>query len=139
MSGTTDDTTTPDYLAQLAPILRQLQPPPAMPSGTPDAGTKPSSTGLLGRALSGGQAPGYQLRGSQADTSGNRALLNFGVNMLLASGPHASRPDLLSSAATGLQGAQESLGQDQQRAAQLAAAQQTYAQQQFQGNRIAAC
>ena len=108
-----------------------------MPTGTPDDGTKPSWTGLLGRALSGGQAPGYQLRGSQADTSGNRALLNFGINMLLASGPHAVRPDVLSAAATGLQGAQESLGQDQQRAAQLAAAQQTYAQQQFQ-NRIAA-
>ena len=141
MSGTTDDTTTqtppPDYLAQAIALAQKLAPPSAMPSGTPDDGTKPSWTGLLGRALSGGQAPGYQLRGSQADTSGNRALLNFGINMLLASGPHASRPDLLSAAATGLQGAQQSLGQDQQRAAQLAAAQQAYGQQQFQ-NRIAA-
>ena len=141
MSDTTDNTTTqttpPDYMAQAIALAQKLAPPSAMPSGTPDDGTSPSWTGLLGRALSGGQAPGYQLRGSQADTSGNRALLNFGINMLLASGPHASRPDLLSSAATGLQGAQESLGQDQQRAAQLAAAQQAYGQQQFQ-NRIAA-
>ena len=111
----------PDAIARLYQQL--TAPPPALPTGTPDDGASPSWTGLLGRALSGGQAPGYQLRGSEADTSGNRALLNFGINTLLASGPHAVRPDLLSSVATGLQGAQESLGQDQSRAGALAAAQ----------------
>ena len=111
----------PDAIARLYQQL--TAPPPALPSGTPDDGASPSWTGLLGRALSGGQAPGYQLRGGEADTSGNRALLNFGINTLLASGPHAVRPDLLSSVATGLQGAQESLGQDQSRAGALAAAQ----------------
>ena len=111
----------PDAIARLYQQL--MAPPPALPTGTPDNGASPSWTGLLGRALSGGQAPGYQLRGGEADTSGNRALLNFGINTLLASGPHAVRPDLLSSLATGLQGAQESLGQDQSRAGALAAAQ----------------
>ena len=111
----------PDAIARLYQQL--MAPPPALPTGTPDNGASPSWTGLLGRALSGGQAPGYQLRGGEADTSGNRALLNFGINTLLASGPHAVRPDLLSSVATGLQGAQESLGQDQSRAGALAAAQ----------------
>ena len=119
------DTQTPNTADAIARLYQQLmaQPAPTIPSGTPDDGTRPSWTGLLGRALSGGQAPGYQLRGGEADTSGNRALLNFGINTLLASGPHAVRPDLLSSVATGLQGAQESLGQDQSRAGALAAAQ----------------
>ena len=119
------DTQTPNTADAIARLYQQLmaQPAPTIPSGTPDDGASPSWTGLLGRALSGGQAPGYQLRGGEADTSGNRALLNFGINTLLASGPHAVRPDLLSSVATGLQGAQESLGQDQSRAGALAAAQ----------------
>ena len=118
------DTQTPNTADAIARLYQQLMaPPPALPTGTPDNGASPSWTGLLGRVLGGGQAPGYQLRGGEADTSGNRALLNFGINTLLASGPHAVRPDLLSSVATGLQGAQESLGQDQSRAGALAAAQ----------------
>ena len=111
----------PDAIARLYQQL--MAPPPALPTGTPDNGASPSWTGLLGRVLGGGQAPGYQLRGGEADTSGNRALLNFGINTLLASGPHAVRPDLLSSVATGLQGAQESANLDQSRAGALAAAQ----------------
>ena len=98
--------------------LEQLQatPPAIMPTGTPDDGTPRSWTGLLGEVFSGGQGPGYRLRGREADTAGNRALLNFGINMLLASGPQRVKPDLLSAAATGLQGAQQSIGVDQQRA-----------------------
>ena len=119
------DTQAPNTADAIARLYQQLmaQPAPALPTGTPDNGASPSWTGLLGRALSGGQAPGYQLRGGEADTSGNRALLNFGINTLLASGPHAVRPDLLSSVATGLQGAQESTSLDQSRAGALAAAQ----------------
>ena len=119
----------PDVLTRLIQQLTTQQPAP--PTGTPDDGTKPSWTGLLGGVLGGGQAPGYQLRGGQADTSGNRALLNFGINTLLASGPHAVRPDVLSAVATGLQGAQESLGLDQRLAgAQAATAYQQGRQQQ---------
>ena len=109
----------PDVLTRLIQQLTTQQAAP--PTGTPDDGTKLSWTGLLGSVLGGGQAPGYQLRGGQADTSGNRALLNFGINTLLASGPHAVRPDVLSAVATGLQGAQESLGLDQRLAGAQAA------------------
>ena len=119
----------PDVLTRLIQQLATQQTAP--PTGTPDDGTKPSWTGLLGSVLGGGQAPGYQLRGGQADTSGNRALLNFGINTLLASGPHAVRPDVLSAVATGLQGAQESLGLDQRLAgAQAATAYEQNRQQQ---------
>ena len=119
------DTQIPNTADAIARLYQQLmaQPAPTIPSGTPDDGTRPSWTGLLGRVLGGGQAPGFQLRGGEADTSGNRALLNFGINTLLASGPHAVRPNLLSSVATGLQGAQESADLDQSRAGALAAAQ----------------
>jgi soluble lytic murein transglycosylase-like protein len=117
------DTQIPNTADAIADLQRQLrQPAPTIPTGTPDDGTSPSWTGLLGRVL-GGAPAGYQLRGGEADAAGNRALLNFGINMLLASGPHAVRPNVLSSLATGLQGAQESVGQDQRSAAALAAAQ----------------
>jgi hypothetical protein len=111
--------------------LNALQAQPKIDTtGTPADGTRPSWTSLFGDVLAGGQGPGYQLRGSQVDVAGNRALLNFGINMLLASGPHAVRPDLFSAAAEGLQGAQQSLGVDQQRAAAAMGAQQEYAQKQ---------
>lgn len=95
---------------------------PTMARGSPADGTRPGWLGLLGEALGGGQVPGYRLRGQQEDAAGSRALLNFGINMLLASGPARVRPDLLSAAATGLQGAQQSIGADQQQAQAQAAA-----------------
>lgn len=103
----------------------RTQPPivlPARARSSPDDGTRPGWFGLLGEALGGGQAPGYRLRGREEGAAGSRALLNFGINMLLASGPARVKPDLLSAAATGLQGAQQSIGEDQQRAAAGAAA-----------------
>ena len=84
----------------------------------------------MGSVLSGGQTPGYRLRGGEADTAGNRALLNFGIQTLLASGPAPVRPDVLSAVASGLQGAQQSMDVDQRRAGALAAAQQDFATKQ---------
>jgi hypothetical protein len=128
------DTQDPQYAQTLQWARDQLASLQAQPkidtTGSPNDGTRPSWTGLLGDVLSGGQGPGYQLRGQEADTAGNRALLNFGINMLLASGPQRVKPDLLSAAATGLQGAQQSLDVDQRRGALAAGAQQEYAQKQ---------
>src|SRR6188768_3894132 len=106
--------------SQQAPVL------PTLPRGTPDDGTRPGLLGRIGSVLAGGQSPTYRLRGREADAAGGRALLNFGLNMLMASGPSRVRPDLLSAAATGLQGAQQSMDLDQRRAA--AVAQQDYQQ-----------
>jgi hypothetical protein len=106
--------------SQQAPVL------PTLPRGTPDDGTRPGLLGRIGEVLAGGQSPTYRLRGREEDAAGSRALLNFGLNMLQASGPARVRPDLLSAAATGLQGAQQSMDLDQRRAA--AVAQQDYAQ-----------
>ena len=93
-----------EYLNAQQPVL-----PPAMPRGSPDDGTSPGLLGRIGSVLAGGQSPIYRLRGREEDAAGNRALLNFGLNMLQASGPARVRPDLLSAAATGLQGAQQSM------------------------------
>jgi hypothetical protein len=106
--------------SQQAPVL------PTLPRGTPDDGTRPGLLGRIGEVLAGGQSPTYRLRGREEDAAGSRALLNFGLNMLQASGPARVRPDLLSAAATGLQGAQQSMDLDQRRAA--AVAQQDYTQ-----------
>jgi hypothetical protein len=106
--------------SQQAPVL------PTLPRGSPDDGTRPGLLGRIGSVLAGGQSPTYRLRGREEDAAGSRALLNFGLNMLQASGPARVRPDLLSAAATGLQGAQQSMDLDQRRAA--AVAQQDYAQ-----------
>src|SRR6187549_1293880 len=99
---------------------------PTLPRGTPDDGTRPGLLGRIGEVLAGGQSPTYRLRGREEDAAGSRALLNFGLNMLQASGPARVRPDLLTAAATGLQGAQQSMDLDQRRAA--AVAQQDYQQ-----------
>lgn len=106
--------------SQQAPVL------PTLPRGTPDDGTSPGLLGSIGSVLAGGQSPTYRLRGREADAAGGRALLNFGLNMLMASGPSRVRPDFLTAAATGLQGAQQSMDLDQRRAA--AVAQQDYTQ-----------
>ncbi len=106
--------------SQQAPVL------PTLPRGTPDDGTRPGLLGRIGEVLAGGQSPTYRLRGREEDAAGSRALLNFGLNMLMASGPSRVRPDLLTAAATGLQGAQQSMDLDQRRAA--AVAQQDYQQ-----------
>jgi hypothetical protein len=103
--------------------------PVQLPSRTqaPDDGTKPGWLGLLGEALSGGQSPLNRLSGQQEDAAGSRALLNFGINMMLASGPHAVKTPLFSAVAEGLQGAQQSMDSSQ-RAAFTQAGQQ-FAQQ----------
>jgi hypothetical protein len=106
--------------SQQAPVL------PTLPRGTPDDGTRPGLLGRIGEVLAGGQSPTYRLGGREADAAGSRALLNFGLNMLMASGPQRVRPDLGSVFASGLQGAQQSMDLDQRRAA--AVAQQDYAQ-----------
>ena len=106
--------------SQQAPVL------PTLPRGTPDDGTSPGLLGRLGSVLAGGQSPTYRLGGREADAAGSRALLNFGLNMLMASGPSRVKPDFLTAAATGLQGAQQSMDLDQRRAA--AVAQQDYQQ-----------
>ena len=117
-----------EQIQTLRDQLASDQPPqlPQLPRGSPDDGTRPGWLGLLGEALGGGQSPTYRLRGREEDAAGSRALLNFGINMLLASGPQRVRPDLLSAAASGLQGAQQSLDLDQRRA--QAVAQQDYTQ-----------
>jgi hypothetical protein len=117
-----------EQIAALSAQLDTQQGPvlPTLPRGTPDDGTRPGLLGRIGEVLAGGQSPIYRLRGREEDAAGSRALLNFGLNMLMASGPARVRPDLLSAAATGLQGAQQSMDLDQRRAA--AVAQQDYTQ-----------
>jgi hypothetical protein len=91
---------------------------PTRPTGSEvDPGYRRSWTGLLGEALSGGQGPGYHLRGAEQDQANNRALMNFGISMLMNSGPKPYRPDLGSAIGGGLASAQESLGQSQAQAA----------------------
>src|SRR6188508_1955247 len=119
----------PTLEEQIQELLASQQAPPVLPTlprGTPDDGTRPGLLGRIGEVLAGGQSPTYRLRGREEDAAGSRALLNFGLNMLQASGPSRVRPDLLSAAATGLQGAQQSMDLDQRRAA--AVAQQDYQQ-----------
>ena len=118
-----------EQIQALSEQLNSQQPPtlPELPRGSPaDPNYSRSWTGLLGEALSGGQGPGYRLRGAEGDNAANRALLNFGINMLMASGPQRYRPDLGSAFGAGLQGAQQSMDLDQRRA--QAVAQQDYTQ-----------
>src|SRR5215471_21119279 len=87
-----DDTTTPlagldpEILKQLYAQTQQLVQPPPQDQGPP---VSRSITSLLGEALEGG-----------------RALLNFGLNMLAASGPSQIRRGFGQIFAQGLQGAQ---------------------------------
>ena len=120
-----------EQLQTLATQLTDTTPAtlPAMPRQSADDGGGGGWTGLLGdvgEVLSGGQSPTYRLRGSERAAAGSRALLNFGINMMMASGPQRYRPDLFTGFASGLQGAQQSMDLDQQRAA--AAARENYTQ-----------
>ena len=115
-----------EQLQTLATQLTDTTPAtlPAMPRQSADDGGGGGWTGLLGdvgEVLSGGQSPTYRLRGSERAAAGSRALLNFGINMLMASGPQRVRPDLGSIFGAGLQGAQQSMDLDQRRAAAVAA------------------
>src|SRR5215472_16788267 len=114
----------PTLLQQISASSTQTVSLPSL-RRSPDDGTRPGWLGLLGEALSGGQSPLYRLRGQQEDLAGSRALMNFGINMMLASGPNRVRPSLFSALASGLQGAQESMDRSQQQA-------YTQAGQQFQ-------
>lgn len=121
----------PTLEEQIAAIQQQLdstQAPtlPQLPRQSRDDGGGGGLLGQIGEVLSGGQSPTYRLRGSERDAAGSRALLNFGLNMMLASGPQRVRPDLFTGFASGLQGAQQSMDLDQRRAA--AAAHQDYQQ-----------
>src|SRR5262245_9006722 len=102
-----DDTTTPlagldpEILKQLYSQTQQLVQPPPQDQGPP---VSRSITSLLGEALAGGSGPG--LTSAQQETEGGRALLNFGLNMLAASGPSQIRRGFGQIFAQGLQGAQ---------------------------------
>src|SRR6188472_1580741 len=92
----------PTLEEQIQELLASQQAPPVLPTlqrGTPDDGTRPGLLGRIGEVLAGGQSPTYRLGGREADAAGNRALLNFGLNKLQASGPARVRPDLLTAAA----------------------------------------
>src|SRR5215472_16457604 len=134
-----DDTLTtapPDYSGLSQAQLQQLlntalsAPPVQLPSlqRAPSDGTRPGFLGLLGEALAGGQSPLYRLSGQQADLAGSRALLNAGINLMLASGPNRVRTPLSSVVAAGLQGAEQSMDTSQQLAYTQAG--QQFAQQQ---------
>jgi hypothetical protein len=129
---TPEGTTDPNAMlrqatTQLYQALQSSNQPVQLPSlrRSPSDGTRPGVLGLLGEALAGGQSPLYRLSGQQEGAAGSRALMNFGINMMQASGPNRVRPSLFSAAASGLQGAQESMDQSQQAA-------YTQAGQQFQ-------
>src|SRR5215471_3129123 len=102
-----DDTTTPlagldpEILKQLYAQTQQLVQPPPQDQAPP---VSRSITSLLGEALAGGSGPG--LTSAQQETEGGRALLNFGLNMLAASGPSQIRRGFGQIVAQGLQGAQ---------------------------------
>src|SRR5215469_662278 len=135
-----DDTTAPlppadpnaQYAQALQTLLQQIQNPQPvqLPSlqRAPSDGTRPGVLGLLGEALAGGQSPLYRLSGQQEDLAGSRALLNAGINMMLASGPNRVRTPLSSVVAAGLQGAEQSMDTSQQLAYTQAG--QQFAQQQ---------
>src|SRR5215469_6892711 len=130
------DTTTSPYAGLTADQVQQLlntalsAPPVQLPSlqRAPSDGTRPGVLGLLGEALAGGQSPLYRLSGQQEDLAGSRALLNAGINMMLASGPNRVRTPLSSVVAAGLQGAGQSMDTSQQLAYTQAG--QQFAQQQ---------
>ena len=98
-----DSTQQLDPTALYQQIVSGLQTPTTQDEGPP---TKRSFTSLLGEMLSGGSGPG--LTSSQAETEGNRSLLNFGLNMLAASGPSQVRRGFGQIFASGLAGAEQS-------------------------------
>jgi hypothetical protein len=108
-----DDTTqpaAPDYNQAVTTLLSQISQDPmasyqqymGQQQGPP---VSRSITSLLGEALAGGAGPG--LTDAQAEMAGSRALLNFGINMLAASGPSYMRKSFGQVMAAGLGGAQE--------------------------------
>ena len=123
MSGYLQDPTVRALLQQITnPSPPQLPAPPARVSSD---GTRPGWLSLLGEGLGGGQSPLYHLSGSAEDSAGARSLLNFGIGMLMASGPQRVRPGLGQIFGSGLQAAQESMDASQKAAF-------TQAGQQFQ-------
>jgi hypothetical protein len=93
---------TPDQLRQALGLL-----------GTSIGGGDKSQSAIskIGAALGGGQG---NLSGADAESAGNRALINFGVGLLAQSGYHPVRTTMGEALAAGLQGAQASeLGSQQ--------------------------
>jgi len=92
--------------------------------------SRPSTfVGLLGNALGGGSSGNVGLTQEQADAEGRGALLNFGLNMLEASGYSQRRRGLGEIFARGVRGAQGAIGDYE---SQLAARQAAIQQQQQQ-------
>src|SRR5215469_9689523 len=129
--GTTDpNAMLRQVTSQLYQQLQASNQPVSLPSlrRQPSDGTRPGFLGLLGEALAGGQTPLYHMTGQDEGLAGSRALLNAGINMMLASGPNRVRTPLSSVVAAGLQGAEQSMDTSQQLAYTQAG--QQFAQQQ---------
>ena len=128
----TDTATAPDDQQRIIDqMLQQALNPPRAATGAPTQVAKPSSiTGLLGSALGGGPTGSVPLSGEEADASGNRALLSFGLNLLANSGYSTDRKTLGQLIGGGIGAAQQSLGQSEYLKAARGQAQQDYAAQQ---------
>src|SRR5215469_11853866 len=98
-----DDTT----LQQLIDQAKTLMAPPQQPPD-PGQGGFSGFIGDVGNVLSGGNQGLLNLTPGESDAAGRRALLNFGINMLAASGKSYAPKDFGTVLAAGLQGAQQS-------------------------------
>jgi hypothetical protein len=127
-----DTTTAPvDNSALLQQLLQQTLAQPQAPTGARAQVARPSSiTGLLGSALGGGPSGAVPVSADEADASGNRALLSFGLNLLANSGYRTDRPTIGQLIGGGIGAAQQSLGQSEALTAARGQAQQDYAQSQ---------
>jgi len=112
-------------------MLQQALNPPRAATATRSRTDAPSTiTGLLGSALGGGPSGTVPLSGEEADASGNRALLSFGLNLLANSGYSTDRKTIGQLIGGGIGAAQQSLGQSEYMKAARGQAQQDYAAQQ---------
>jgi len=110
--------------------LSQQLTTPDQAASAPMQVSRPSTfVGLLGNALGGGSSGNVGLTQEQADAEGRGALLNFGLNMLEASGYSQRRRGLGEIFARGVRGAQGAIGDYE---SQLAARQAAIQQQQQQ-------
>src|SRR5436190_18601296 len=106
-TGTVDD-------ALLQQLIQQSLAPP--PTAAPQTSSREGRgfVSLLGEALGGGQQTGTS---DEREQGGLRALQSFGMNMLLNSGYRNTPLTLGQVIATGMGGAQQSIGESEQRAA----------------------
>jgi soluble lytic murein transglycosylase-like protein len=137
-----DSTTAPAPIdaEALQRAIAALQPPTQVPVPTEGGPATHGVAGFLsdvGTALSGGQTGLLGLSPDEQATAGRHALLNFGINMLAASGKSYAPKDFGTVLAAGLGGAQQAQQESENRAYYGRGASQQLAQQAFQ-NRIAA-